>query len=100
MIALQSLVSTFVETQKTAISRLTTLELEITSHKQHIARLKEELSDACSRQMAEGEVTPSVNGFTSMAPTGDRSIGRPYKPNYETDRSYRDVFLPLRYVKQ
>ncbi|XP_030832697.1 coiled-coil domain-containing protein 171 isoform X2 [Strongylocentrotus purpuratus] len=98
MIALQSLVSTFVETQKTAISRLTTLELEITSHKQHIARLKEELSDACSRQMAEGEVTPSVNGFTSMAQTGDRSIGRSYKLNYETDRSYRDVFLPLREV--
>ncbi|XP_063955976.1 coiled-coil domain-containing protein 171-like isoform X1 [Lytechinus pictus] len=96
VIALQSLVSTFVETQKTAISRLTTLELEITSHKQHITRLKEELADACSRQMAEGEVTPCVNGY--MTSTGDRSIGRPYKPFYETDRSNNDVFLPLREV--
>lgn len=58
--------STFVETQKTAISRLTTLELEITSHKQHIARLKEELSDACSRQMAEGEVI-IVNGLSGIS---------------------------------
>ncbi|XP_072167507.1 coiled-coil domain-containing protein 171-like [Diadema setosum] len=100
MVALHNLVSTFVESQKSVVSRLAGLEREIESHKQHIARLKEELSDACNRQMAEGEVTPAMNGYgRSLPPYGDRdrSIGR-FKPLFETEQSYKDVFVPLREV--
>lgn len=52
MFALQSLVNGYIDTLRSVHKRMGGLSDEIASHKKHIARLKEELSAACSRQLS------------------------------------------------
>ena len=53
----QNLVASFVDAVQTLLSHLTALETEITSHKQHIITLKEELSAVCRREYPDDEVS-------------------------------------------
>ncbi|XP_038072561.1 coiled-coil domain-containing protein 171-like isoform X2 [Patiria miniata] len=96
VIAIKSLVAAFVDTVQTALSRLVALETEIASHKQHIATMKEELNAACRRAYPDEE-EQLRDGFlrhdASRIP--ERSFGRS-RPLYETDRSYKEQFIPLR----
>lgn len=52
MFALQSLVSSYIDTLRSIHKCMAGLNDEIVSHKKHIARLKEELTAACSRQLS------------------------------------------------
>ncbi|XP_078621913.1 coiled-coil domain-containing protein 171-like isoform X2 [Branchiostoma floridae x Branchiostoma japonicum] len=88
LIACQNVVQTFVEAQQQALSRISVLEEEITSHKSHISTLKRELSEACRREMDQDEVADRLAPET---PYGTRSA-----PRYAPDRSYREDFAPLR----
>ncbi|CAH1255618.1 CCDC171 [Branchiostoma lanceolatum] len=88
LIACQNVVQTFVEAQQQALSRISVLEEEITSHKNHISTLKRELSEACRRELDQDEV---VDRLAPETPYGTRSA-----PRYAADRSYREDFAPLR----
>ena len=48
---------------QTSLSRLTALETEITSHKQHIITLKEELTAACRREYPDEEVHDFLRSY-------------------------------------
>ena len=54
LITCQELVTQFVDTQRVFNGRLISLQQEINQHKQHIKELKQELSNACQRQLVEG----------------------------------------------
>ncbi|XP_022102941.1 coiled-coil domain-containing protein 171-like isoform X2 [Acanthaster planci] len=96
VIAIKSLVAAFVDTVQTSLSRLVALETEITSHKQHTATLKEELNAACLRAYPDdGEQVRDDFMGQGSSRIPERSFGRS-RPLYETDRSYKEQFVPLR----
>ncbi|XP_071794777.1 coiled-coil domain-containing protein 171-like isoform X1 [Asterias amurensis] len=99
VIAIKNLIASFVDAVQTSLSRLTALETEITSHKQHIITLKEELTAACRREYPDEEIAERDSNFirtpveSSRLP--ERTFGR-LQPLYETGRSYNEEFVPLR----
>lgn len=52
LLAMQSLVASFADSLRAVHNHLRGLNDEITSHKKHIARLKDELAAACRRQLS------------------------------------------------
>ena len=52
MLAVQSLMTSFTDSLRALHNHASGLDDEIISHKKHIARLKEELSAACRRQLS------------------------------------------------
>lgn len=51
LLSLQSLVNAFTDALRAAHNHMSGLNDEICSHRKHIARLKDELSAACRRQL-------------------------------------------------
>ncbi|KAJ8029808.1 hypothetical protein HOLleu_29301 [Holothuria leucospilota] len=96
---IQNLLQAFTDAQKTAVSKIVMLGDEITSHKQHIASLKKELSAACRREH-DGEETLKPCGdpmamVTSFLPPG-KDHGPSLSMHYRSERSYAEEFAPLR----
>ncbi|XP_072051305.1 coiled-coil domain-containing protein 171-like [Amphiura filiformis] len=97
IMATKGLVSLFVELQQTSLSRISALEAEINSHKQHITRLKKELQAACRREYEDSEGgNSSRNGFDKLDFLPVSSLGSRSRPLYESERSYKEDFAPLR----
>lgn len=59
MLTLQSLVNAFADSLKAAQNHLSGMNEEIASYKKHIAKLKDELSAACRRQLSAPVVPPT-----------------------------------------
>ncbi|XP_041371577.1 coiled-coil domain-containing protein 171-like isoform X2 [Gigantopelta aegis] len=74
LIACQNLVGAFIDTYHQAVSKIKLLEDEIESHRQHVATIKRELSDAVRREcndqftveaLEEHDIIPSVSEIFS-----------------------------------
>ncbi|XP_033113487.1 coiled-coil domain-containing protein 171-like [Anneissia japonica] len=92
---LQNVIETFVEAQKTTLSRMAALESEIDSNKQHIATLKNELNAVCKREYDDEEVMLSEESFHDIKRNHpERSFGR-LRPLFEPEKSSLEAFVPL-----
>ncbi|PIK61148.1 putative coiled-coil domain-containing protein [Apostichopus japonicus] len=97
----QSLLQAFTDAQKTAVNKISMLEEEIASHKQHISSLKKEVSAVCRRERDSDEVLRSSgdpSAFLSAFPSLSNKMmtGQPQSYSYQPERSYGEDFAPLR----
>ncbi|XP_062985307.1 coiled-coil domain-containing protein 171 isoform X1 [Elgaria multicarinata webbii] len=86
VVAFQAMMVSFMDVYQIAASRVSTLEREIASHRQHITALKSELQTACLR---ENESLRSESQNTLSIPPASRSLP-------EMDQSCIPNFLPLK----
>ncbi|XP_067928660.1 coiled-coil domain-containing protein 171-like isoform X2 [Watersipora subatra] len=73
MLAVQSLIVSFADSMRALHNHITGINDEIVSHKEHIARLKEELSAACKRQLSVPAIETEFNPHGLL---GEDNYGR------------------------
>ncbi|XP_069863794.1 coiled-coil domain-containing protein 171 isoform X3 [Dipodomys merriami] len=104
VVACQAMIKSFMDVYQLASTRIATLEMEMTSHRNHIATLKSELHTACLRENESLQSSWGLNSGLGCYPSalqlkpGSReqsNLSIPSRATLPADRIVVGDFLPL-----